>query len=353
VITANTRTVPIVYDFAAQVAGSREVEIRARVSGIIRKRNFVEGQSVQAGQSLFLLDPDPYKVARERAAAEKQAAQARLIQAQRQAKRMQEMIRSQSAARRDFDDAESALAVAAADLKAAEARLDESELNLRYTRVESPVSGIASREQRSEGSYVRGPEDLLTTVTQIDPAYIQFGIPDREALRVRRAVDEGRMRIPDGLRFRAQILLADGRPHRAEGRLTFNDVRVNPTTGTSEARVVVENSEGLLQPGQFVRIRLLDAERIDAIVVPQRAVLDGPQGKMLLAVDAAEQVQPKPVTVGEWVDLPDGAGWVIDQGLAPGERVIVDGIFHAKPGGKVKAIPMGSRPETQAQQGQS
>ncbi len=339
VMTTAPRTVPVQYDFAAQVAGSREVEIRARVSGIIQKRNFVEGTVVKAGQSLFLLDAAPYQAALARAQAETQVAEARVVQARRQAQRMQRMLASNSVAQRDFDDAQSAAAVAVAELKAAQARQREAALNLDYTRVLAPISGIAAREQRSEGSYVRGPEDLLTTVTQIDPIYVWFGIPDREEARFRQAVAAGRLSLPSDEQFIAEVVMADGTRYPDTGKVTFNDVRINPATGTSEARAVLANPQGVLRSGQFVRLHLLGAKRVDAIVVPQRSVIEGPQGKMVMTVDAQDKVVPRPVTVGDWVNLSDEmAGWVIDQGLSAGERVIVDGIFKAMPGTQVKPI---------------
>jgi membrane fusion protein (multidrug efflux system) len=295
--------------------------VRARVTGILQKRNFTEGGPVKQGQSLFSIDPAPFIAAAARAEADVAGAAARLDQARKNAARMKPLFAENAVSQKEFDDATSAEAVAEADLKAARARLTEANLNLLYTKVESPISGVAGRAQRSEGSLVSGPDVLLTSVTQIDPIWVSFGISDNEQLRINAERDAGRMVAPKDGNFEVTVKLADGTVYTQQGRLNFSDVRVSGATGTSETRAELPNPKGVLRPGQFVRVTLKGATRPNAISVPQRAVLEGPQGKFVYVVSAESKAEPRPVQVGDWL----GEDWIINGGLKPGDKVIVDG----------------------------
>jgi membrane fusion protein, multidrug efflux system len=332
VITVEPRDVPTTFEYTGQTAGRREVEVRARVTGILLRRNYQEGQSVAAGQSLFTVDPEPFKAALERAEADVASAEARLGQARRNAARFKPLYEVRAISQKDFDDAFSAEAIAAADLKAALARRTEAQLNLAYTRVESPIAGIAGRSLRSEGNYVTGPDVLLTTVTQVNPMYVLFGISDQERLRLDREVEAGRLILPKNGAFTVGVKLAEGNLYRNSGKLNFADVRISDTTGTSEARAELPNPDGLLRPGQFVRVVLNGARRPNAILVPQRAVLEGPQGKFVYVVDKDSKAEVRPVEVGDW----QGDEWIISAGLKPGETVIVDGVMKIGPGAPVQ-----------------
>jgi membrane fusion protein (multidrug efflux system) len=326
------RDVPVTYEYVAQTAGYREVEVRARVTGVLLTRNYREGTEVRRGQSLFTIDPAPFRVAFDRAEAELAVAEARLAQAQREVARLKPVIEARAVSRKEYDDAVSAAQVAEAEVKSARARVNEAKLNLEYTRVESPITGIASRAVVSEGTLVSGPNVLLTTVTQTDPMYVIFGIPDREHLALRRDVEAGRLKFPANGRFRAAVKRADGTTYPETGALNFTDVRVNAQTGTSEARAELPNAKGELRAGEFVRVVLSGAVRPNAIVVPQRAVLEGPQGKFVYLVNAESRAEPRPVEAGDWT----AEGWIITKGLNPGERVIVDGVLRIGPGAPVK-----------------
>ena len=341
VTTVATQDLLVTYEYVAQTAGFREVEVRARVSGILLKRNFREGGLVKKGESLFTIDPEPFRVALARAQADMGVADARLAQAKREAARLRPVLKSKAVSQKELDDAVSAEQIAEAEVLSARARVNEARLNLEYTRVESPITGIASRAVVSEGTLVSGPSVLLTTVTQIDPMYVIFGIPDRERLAIRRDVEAGRLKLPENGRFKATIKLADGSTYSRTGILSFTDVRVNPQTGTSEARAEMPNPDGVLRAGEFVRVVLEGAVRPAAIVLPQRAVLEGPQGKFAYVVDPNSKAEPRPLEVGDW----NGAGWIIYSGLHPGDRVIVDGVLKIGPGAPVKvadaALPAG------------
>lgn len=322
VVTIEPKTLPATFEYTGQTLGSREVEVRARVTGILQARNFVEGGAVAKGQSLFTIDPAPFAAAVARAEADVAGADARLAQARRNAARLKPLFADKAVSQKEFDDANSAEAIADADLKAAKARLTEAQLNLMYTRVESPVAGIAGRAQRSEGSLVSGPDVLLTTVTQVDPIWVSFGVSDNDQLRINGEAAAGRLQLPKGGSFEVSVKLADGSTAGQTGKLNFSDVRVSGATGTSETRAEIPNPKGALRPGQFVRVTLKGAVRPNAVTVPQRAVLEGPQGKFVYVLGEKSTADPRPVQVGDW----SGDEWIIQSGLKAGDKVIVDGV---------------------------
>jgi len=332
VVSVETKSVPASFEYVGQTAGSREVEVRARVTGILQKRNYREGGSVTRGESMFSLDTAPFEVALARAEAAVASAEAKLAQARRNTQRLKPLYEARAASQKDYDDAASAEQVTDADVKTARANLADARLNLGYTRVEAPVSGIAGRAQRSEGTYVSGPDVLLTTVSQIDPIYVLFGIPDEERLKLVRESEAGRLVLPKDGQFEVTIKLADGVNYARSGKLNFADVRVSGNTGTSETRAELPNGAGLLRPGQYVRVTLKGAQRPDAILVPQRAVLDGPMGKFVYLVNAESKAEIRPVSVGDWA----GEAWIINSGLKAGDKLIVDGVMKIGPGAPVR-----------------
>lgn len=332
VVTATPQTLPVSFEYVGQTAGSREAEIRARVTGVLLKRNYREGAVVAAGQSLFTVDPAPFEAALARAEADLASAQARAELAQRNAARMRPLFAAKAVSQKEHDDAVSGEAVAAAELKSARARLAEAELNLKYTRVESPIAGVAGRALRSEGNYVSGPDVLLTTVTQTNPIFVLFGIPDEERLKLNREVAAGRLKLPKNSHFSVSVKLAEGTSYAHTGRVNFSDVHISSQTGTSEMRAELPNPQGLLRPGQFVRVTLTGAQRVGVIALPQRAVLEGPQGKSVYVVTADNKAEARAVTVGDWF----ADQWVVNTGVNAGDRVIVDGVMKIGPGAPVR-----------------
>src|SRR6266436_8326470 len=196
VVEVQAQSVPATFEYVGQIAGSREVEVRARVTGIVLKRNYREGRPVARGQSMFTIDPAPFEVAVARAEAALASAEAKLAQTRRNSARLKPLLEAKAASQKDYDDAASAEQIAGADVKTARANLADTRLNLGYTRVEAPVTGIAGRAMRSEGNYVSGPEVLLTTVSQIDPIYVLFSVSDEERVRLAREADTGRLVLP-------------------------------------------------------------------------------------------------------------------------------------------------------------
>jgi len=333
VMTAAPQSLAQTYEYVGKTQGSREIEVRARVTGILLKRNFKEGDPVKEGQSLYSIDPAPFQAAAARAEADLGAAEARYEQARKNAARLRPLYAEKAVSQKDFDDTVSAESIGAADVKSAQARLVEARLNLSYTKVESPASGITGRSQRSEGSLVSGPDVLLTTISQIDPIWVNFGIPDNEQAEIQRQVQAGQLVLPKDGNFEVRLRRADGSLYARAGKLNFSDVRVSPATGTREARAELPNPGGVLRPGEFVRVILKGAERPNAITVPQRAVLEGPQGKFVYVVDEKGTAQPRPVEAGEWAGAD---AWIITRGVNPGDKVIVDGVMRLGPGAPVR-----------------
>ena len=332
VLEVKAKTLPVEFEYPAQTAGSREVEVRARISGILLKRNFEEGAAVRAGQSLFTLDSASFEAAAARAEADVTAAEVRLANAARSSKRLKPLFEAKAVSQKEYDDAVSGEEVAASDLKSARARLAEARLSLGYAKVESPISGVTSRALKSEGSLIAGPQDLLTTVSQIDPIYVNFGLSESEQGSLKRDAAAGNLTLPRDGRFDVTVKFEDGRVYSRTGKLVFTDVRVNNQTGTSDARAELPNPAGEIRPGQFVRVVLKGAQRPDAITVPQRAVMEGPQGKMVYVVGKENKAEPRPVVVGEWA----GKDWVILSGVNAGDKVIVDGLVKVFPGAPVQ-----------------
>ena len=343
VVTVQPQVLPVAFEYTGQTQGSREVEVRARVTGILVKRNYTEGAPVKAGQSLFTIDPVPFQTALARAEADHAAAQAKAANTKRLMDRLKPLAESGVVSKRDWDDALSNHDVAQADAKAAAARVQEAKLNLGYTQVVAPVGGVAGGAAKSEGSLVSGPDVLLTTIVQTHPVKAVFGIPDAEHARVQGDLRDHKLVLPQG-GFTVEVLAADGTLLANGGQMRFSEPLVDAATGTIKSQAELPNKDGRIKPGQFVRVRLVGATRPGVIQVPQRAVLEGPQGKFVYVVapsdkpemKGAEVAMPRPVQAGEWVDGPQGKGWIIREGLKGGERVIVDGLMKIGPGAPVQ-----------------
>ena len=348
-----TTTVPIRFEYVGQTAGSKEAEVRARVQGILEKRMYQEGSRVTAGQTLFILDSRPYAAQAQAAEADLSRAQAQYSQAKRNFDRVKPLVGSNALSQREFDEATSGEETGAAAIKQAQARLTEARLNLGYTRVVAPVSGWASRAQKSEGSLVSpGADSLLATVSQLDPLYVNFSVSEAERLRLNRLMNSGELKAPattdaanksptkNGTSpsdksplsgYSVSLKLSDGTIYDRKGRLTFVDPAINTGTGSFDARAELPNADAALRPGQFVRVIVEGATRPNAIIVPQRAVMDGPQGKFVFVTAKGGQdgktdvALPRPVTVGEWVEVDGQQQWIIESGLKPGDVIVVDG----------------------------
>ena len=343
------QTFPVTFEYVGQTQGSKDVEVRALVTGIIEKRLFEEGSPVKAGQTLFIIDARQYQAQVAAANADVARAQAQKAQADRESARLKPLAERKAIGQKEADDAASAADLAAAAVKAAQAKVSELSVNLGYTKVVAPISGLTSRAQKSEGSLATANDTLLTTISQTNPIWVIFNISENDQLRLNRAVAANQLQLPKDNAYDVTIKLADGSTLPRTGRINFADTRINPTTGTYEMRAEVANPDGALKPGQFVRVVLKGAARQNVVAVPQVAVLDGPQGKFVYTLgkdkDGKDIAAPRPVVVGDWVDANASNQWVIESGLKPGDQVLVNGIAKLMPGGPVK---VGSAPSAGA-----
>ena len=340
--TVEPKTVPVSYEYVGQTAGSKEVEVRARVTGILEQKYFQEGAAVKQGQRLFVIDPKPLQAQAAAAEAELSRAQAQRTQAEREAARLKPLAERKAIGQKEADDAASNAEFAAANVRAAEAKLREVQLNLAYTNVAAPITGLTSRAPKSEGSLVNANDTLLTTIWQVNPIWIPFAVPENDQMTLQKEVAAGRLTLPKDNAFDVTIKLTDGTVFPRQGRINFTDTRVNPSTGSVEYRAEIPNADGALKPGQFVRVKLAGAKRTNAFAVPQIAVLDGPQGKFVYVVDKDKDGKDiaavRGIMLGEWVDTPDakdGNLWIVEGGLKAGDRVIVDGIAKLRPGAPI------------------
>ena len=341
VSTVAPRDLPVEREYIGQTRGSREVEIRPRVGGIIEQRLYEEGGFVEAGQPLFQLDPKSYQA--QLAAAEAVLARARALrgQSEREWNRLKPLAQEKSISRKALDDAQSAYELAAADVKAAEAAVSEARLQLEYTRVTAPIAGIAGLAERVEGAVVTAAVDRLTTLTLTDPMDVHFSMSENEWLLRQQELADGSLRAPADTALQIKVRLADGRVPDVTGQIDFGDARIDPDTGTVAMRARLPNPDGQFKSGQFVRVIVNGAQRPGAITVPQKAVLEGPQGKFVYVVgsgeDGAAIAEVRPVEVGEWIS--NGGSerdWVIRAGLRAGDRVILDNLVKVRPGAPVQ-----------------
>ena len=338
------RDLPVSWEYVGQTTGSKDVEVRARVTGILEKRLYTEGGPVRLGQPLFEIDPKPLQAQYNAVQAEVARSQAAVAQAEREAARLKPLAERRAVGQKEADDAVSNAELARASLKAAEARAAEVQLSLGYTKVNAPVAGLSSRAMKSEGSLVNANETLLTVISQVDPIWVPFNISENEQLEVNKQVAAGRLVLPRDNGFDVVLKLADGTTFPRQGRINFADTRINPATGTYEMRAELPNRDQALKPGQFVRVQLKGAIRKNAVSVPQTAVLDGPQGKFVYVPakdkDGKDIAQPRPVTLGPWV-VADGVNlWIVESGLAAGDKVIVDGVARVMgPGSAIMTGP--------------
>jgi membrane fusion protein (multidrug efflux system) len=297
-------------------------EIRPQVNGLIQKRLFTEGSDVQAGQELYQIDPAPFQAALDNAKANLPALRLR-------ADRYKEALVDKAVSQQDFDDADAAL-------KQAEAALETARINLNYTHIVSPISGRIGKSTVTDGAIVTAYQPLaLATIQQLDPIYVDVPQSTTELLRLQRRLEDGRLTHDGTNANQVQLFLEDGTRYPLEGTLQFRDISVDPTTGSVILRVVVPNPNGVLLPKMFVRAVVKEGVNEQAMLIPQQAVSRDPKGNpYVLVVGAESKVQPRPLTL----DRAIGDKWLVASGLAPGDRVIVEGIQRVRPGMPVKEV---------------
>lgn len=330
--TVDSAAVPLDLTYTARTAGSREVEVRARVGGILLKRRFEEGSRVREGQPLFQIDPEPIRARLASARAEVSVAQARLDEARRQSDRVLPLFEKNAVSQSRRDEAVSAHEVAQANLTAAQASLKTAELDLEYTDVRAPIGGLTSREMMSEGSLVStdGDSSLLTRIVQIDPLYVEFSVPEAEASLLRTALAPATKKPAPVVK----LLLDDGTEFPDAAKLTFVDNAVDVQSGTVRVRAVLGNKSAQLIPGQFVRARVEGVTLANVVSIPRKAVMTSAQGSFVWIVGAEDKVEMRPVHVGRTMrnDI------IVTSGLSAGDRFVVEGVLKVQPGIQVSAV---------------
>ena len=324
-------------EYPGRTAGYREVQVRAQVSGILQQRSYQEGSQVKQGQVLFSIDPRTYQAALARAKGALAQEQARYRQTERDLRRIRELQKKGFASESELDNAISNFEQSKANIEAAKAEVQSKQIDLDYTTVEAPISGITSKEAVSEGSLIVANDpnsSLLTQITQLDPIYVNYAYADREASRLREDVQNGVVRLPEDNQLTAEIIFGDGSVYAQKGKVDFTDSLVDKGTGTVSARAIVPNTEQALLPGQFVRIRISGMVRPNSITVPEKALAQGPAGNFVYVVDDQGLAQPRLVDT----DMINKGRWVIRSGLKEGERVIVDGLIRVRPKQPVQVV---------------
>jgi membrane fusion protein (multidrug efflux system) len=350
VITTALQSVALQTELPGRVEARRVALVRARVNGVVQRRLFVEGSDVKAGQALFQIDPAPYQAALDSAQATLAKAQANLAQATALAERYKPLAEAKAVSEQEYVNAAAARQQAEADVAAGKAAVQTARLNLDYAHVTAPIAGRIGRAAVTEGALVSAAEATqLATIQQVDMVFVNFTQSSTELLELRKAFAANRLRKVGGA-LAVQVVLDDGSLLKQPGKLLFSDLAVDPTSGQVMLRAEVPNSDNLLLPGQYVRVRIAQAELPAAIVVPQQAVTRSNQGDSVLVVGPDNKPSPRQVKVA----LALGNQWVVFEGLEPGERVIVDGFQKMMvPGAPVTPVPWqpaaASVPETAAQ----
>ncbi|MCA9421844.1 MAG: efflux RND transporter periplasmic adaptor subunit, partial [Nitrospira sp.] len=311
-------------------------------TGIIKKVFFTEGRNVKQGDRLYLIDPVPFRAAYLSAKARVTQAEARLIQAKQDFARVKPLLTEQAVSQKDVDDALAEGLAAKAALEAAQGDLVKSRFDLSNTLIVAPIGGRISKSRFYEGRLVSAQTDLMTTIDQLDPMYVNVSVPETYLLRRRRELAAHRVQRPDLFQLRGIMTFADGSVYPHEGKLDFADVTIRSETGTLQGRFAFPNPEAdlspgksYLYPGQFVRIRLKGYIRTDAILIPQRAVQQGPKGTFVNVIGPDDKVEVREVDATGW----RGGDWLIEEGLQPGERIVVEGFHRIQPGVQVNPVP--------------
>ncbi len=344
VVTLKPQDVVLTRELTGRAEASQEAEVRPQVGGIVERLLFTEGGSVTAGQPLYQLDQTAYRADANSAQAAVARAQAALATARLTARRSAELVKIDAVSRQDNDNAQAALSQAEADLRAAQAALQGANVPLNFARVTAPISGRIGRSSVTRGALVTaGQPTPLAVIQSMDPIYVEISQSSTELLQLRREIDAGTLQPTDSVPV--DITLEDGSAYTHQGRLSFAETMVDPTTGAVALRVIVPNPEQLLLPGMFVRAKVANGERRNAILAPQQGITRDPKGNAsAMVVDADGKVAAREVKVSRAI----GDKWLVESGLAAGDKLIVEGLQKIRPGAPVQATEQGIAPPAAA-----
>jgi membrane fusion protein (multidrug efflux system) len=317
-------------------------EVRPQVSGIIKRRFFVEGADVKEGDVLYEIDPEPYRAAYASAKAGLARAEANVTSIRSKVERYKELVPIDAVSRQDYDDAYAQLQQTLADIEANKAAVETARINLAYTRVTAPISGRIGRSNVTVGALASVNQlAAFATIHQLDPIFVDVTESSANWLQLKRKIAAGRVKNEGPGQTRVKLLLEDGTPYPLEGTLKFSEVAVDQTTGSFVLRVVFPNPQRILLPGMYVRAIVQEGVAEQALVVPQQAVSRDPKGNAIaLIVDDSGKVAPRILTI----DRALGDKWLVASGLATGDKVIVEGLQKVRPGVPVKIVPFGAGP---------
>lgn len=335
VITVTTQTIPDEPEFIGQAEASRPVEIRSQVTGLLKAVLYPEGRDVKKGDRLYQIDPVPFQAAASRAKARIAEAEARVVQAQQDLARVKPLLEEQAVSQKDVDDAVAGDLTAKALLQGAKAEYIKAKFDLDNTLITAPINGLSERSRYYEGRLVSAQTDLLTVVHRVDPMYVVVSVPETFILKRRRDIESKKITHPGVYQLRGRLTLMDDTVYPDEGILDLLEPGLRTETGSRQTRITFPNPKRTLLPGQFVKVRFTGDTNTEAILIPQRAVMQGPQGPFVYVVGQDEKIDIRDVTASDW----KGDQWLIDGGLKTGDRVVVNGLMKVGPGAPVKAVP--------------
>ena len=335
VISVALQTIPDEPEFIGQAEASRPVEIRSQVTGLLKAVLYPEGRDVKKGDRLYQIDPVPFQAAAAIAKAKIAEAEARLVQAKQDLARVKPLLAEQAVSQKDVDDAVAGDLTAKALLQGAKAELIKAQFDLDNTLITAPIDGLSERSRYYEGRLVSAQTDLLTVVHRVDPMYVVVSVPETFILKRRRDIESKKITHPGVYQLRGQLTLMDDSAYPHEGVLDLLEPGLRTETGSRQTRITFPNPQRTLLPGQFVKVRFTGDTKTDAILIPQRAVLQGPQGPFVFVVNQDEKIEVRGVAASDW----KGDQWLIDRGLKQGDRVVVNGLMKIGPGAPVKAVP--------------
>ena len=346
VVTLKSESVPMVAELPGRTSPFLIAELRPQVTGIVTERAFNEGSEVKAGQVLYRIDPAPYQAAYDSAKATLARAEANAQVARIKAERHAGLVKIEAVSKQANDDAQAGLKQAQAEVAAAKAALDKAKIDLDYTRLKSPIAGRIGRSAVTAGALVTANQaQALATVQQLDPIYVDLTQSSADMLRLRNEVAAGRLLAGAKDEVPVKLILEDGSEYATEGRLALSEVTVDEGTGSVTLRAKFSNADDVLLPGMYVRARLPQGTRSDAILVPHKALSRDPLGNALvMTVDAESKVVARPVQVAQSL----GENWVVTSGVKAGERIIIEGLQKVRHGVAVQAEEAGAAPAAPA-----